>query len=313
MQKVCTNYLFCFFLLSVFFLNSKTSNAQQDPMYTQYMHNQLTVNPAYAGSSGMLSAMLLSRDQWVGFDGAPKTRTLSLHTPIPNYKLGTGITYINDVIGPVKQNSFYANIAYQLNLGVGTLAMGLKVGVDHMQIDLMGLKLDQAGDPNFQQGFQSDMMLNFGLGFYFYTPKFYAGLASPRLIENYVENDVTSSRAIGFKKRHYFFTTGLLINLNDYVKLKPSALAKIVFNAPVSFDVSANFIFYDKLWLGANYRIEDSFSLMFQYQINSQIRIGYAFDKTNSELSSYNNGSHEIMISSDFHFDRKRIMTPRYF
>jgi len=293
---------------------SKQGKAQQDPMYTQYMHNPLTVNPAYAGSTDMMSAIFLAREQWVGFDGAPKSRTLSLSAPVSKYDIGAGFAFINDELGPVKQNSFFADFAYHLKLGErATLAMGIKGGFDMIQIDLMNLDLDQGNDDTFTQNFAEEFILNFGVGLYYYTDRFYFGASVPRMLRNNYDNDGINTTSLGYKERHYFVTTGALFDLNDYIKLKPSILSKIVWNAPLSIDLSANFIFFDRLWLGAGYRLEDSMNFLAHYQLTDQLRVGYAFDLTESELRRYSNGTHEIMVAFDFQFNKKKIMTPRYF
>jgi len=304
-------YIAFFILL---FTCPEWGKAQQDPMYTQYMHNPLTVNPAYAGSTDMLSALFLAREQWVGFDGAPKSRTLTMNVPVSRYNLGTGFAYINDELGPVKQNSFFADVAYHLRISDrGTLAMGIKGGFDMIQIDLMNLDLDQGNDGTFSQNFSEEFMINFGVGLYYYTDRFYIGASIPRMLRNNYDNDGINTSSLGYKERHYFATMGALFDLNDYVKLKPSILSKIVWNAPFSVDLSANFIFNDRLWLGAGYRIEDAMSFLVHYQLTDQIRVGYAFDLTESELRRYSNGTHEVMVAFDFQFNNKKIMTPRYF
>lgn len=296
------------------FICPEQGKAQQDPMYTQYMHNPLTVNPAYAGSTDMLSAMFLAREQWVGFDGAPKSRTLTMNVPVSRYNIGAGFAFINDELGPVKQNSFFGDIAYHLRFGErATLAMGIKGGFDMIQIDLMNLDLDQGNDDTFAQNFSEELIINFGVGLYYYTDRFYFGASIPRMLRNSYDNDGINTTSLGYKERHYFVTTGALFDLNEYVKLKPSVLSKIVWNAPLSVDLSANFIFNDRLWLGAGYRIEDSMNFLVHYQLTDQLRVGYAFDLTESELRRYSNGTHEIMVGFDFQFNKKKIMTPRYF
>lgn len=293
---------------------STSLKAQQDPMYTQYMHNPLTVNPAYAGSTDMLSAMLLAREQWVGFDGAPQSRTLTASAPITRYAIGAGLSFINDELGPVKQNSIYADFAYHLKLNSrAKLAFGIKAGFDMLQINLTNLTLNQQNDDTFSSDFSEDFILNFGLGLYYYTERFYLGVSVPRLLKNNYDNDGFNTTSYGYKERHYFMTMGALFDLNENLKFKPSVLTKVVWNAPVSIDLSANFILNDMLWLGAAYRIEDSMSFLIHYQLTQQLRVGYAYDMTESELRKYNQGTHEVMIAYDFQFNKKKVMTPRYF
>ncbi len=288
--------------------------AQQDPGYTQYMHNPLTINPAYAGSADMLSAIFLARKQWVGFAGAPETRVLTLSAPITNNNFGAGFSYVNDKLGPLKQNSFYMDISHHIKINQkGILALGLKGGFDMIQLNLMNLKLNNNNDDSFSRNYNENFSLNFGCGLYYYTPKFFLGISIPRMLRKKYRNDGNKTKSLGYSERHYFITTGALFDLNDNIKFKPTILSKIVLNAPISIDLSGNFIFNDILWLGAAYRIDDSMSFMVNYQLTNQIRVGYSFDLTKSELRRYNNGTHEIMIAFDFQFNKKKVMTPRYF
>lgn len=288
--------------------------AQQDPMYTQYMHNPQTINPAYVGSNEMLSFMMLNREQWVGLDGAPKSRTFSMNAKLNYFRVGTGFSFINDELGPIQQNSFYADFAYHLRINeVSHLSFGLKAGFDMMQVNLMSVKLNQFNDDAFESNFNQDFILNFGFGAYWYNPRYYLGLAIPRMLQNKYDDNTVSTSKVGYKERHYFFTGGYIYPINRNVKLRPSILSKIVFNAPISIDLSLQCILQDKIWIGASHRFGDSMSFMLQYQVADRWRIGYSFDMTESELRKYNSGTHEIMLAFDIRLKNKKIMTPRYF
>ena len=106
-----------------------TSNAQQDAQYTQYMYNTISVNPAYAGSRGVMSIVGLHRSQWVGLDGAPRTQTISAHTPLNRSKVGLGLNVTNDEIGPSTETYFDGIVSYTINTSYrGKLSFGLKAG-----------------------------------------------------------------------------------------------------------------------------------------------------------------------------------------
>lgn len=173
---------------------SEQTLAQQDPMYSQYTHNPLTINPAYAGSNNMLSAQLLVRNQWVGFEGAPKTKTFTIHTPFRNYQMASGLSVINDELGPVKKNSFYMDFAYHLKLNRRAhLGMGIKAGFDMLEVNLTSLNPVDP-DEQFQINYSEDFLLNFGAGLYFYTAQFYVGLAAPRFLKNKLEEGRVSEQ-----------------------------------------------------------------------------------------------------------------------
>lgn len=286
--------------------------AQQDPMYTQYMFNTLSINPAYAGSRGVLNATGLVRAQWIGIKGAPITQTLSLHSPLP-LSMGVGLSLVNDKIGPINNTLLYADYSYTVKVSThGKLAFGLKAGFNIMQGDLTNIKTGGTNpDDAYSQNIKSPLKPNFGLGVYYYTDKWYAGISTPKIVENRLE---TGTKTMGAKEqRHYFIIAGMIVDINDYIKFKPSVLFKYTSGSPLGFDLSANFLFFDKLWLGLAHRWKESLSGIVRFQITDQLSAGYAYDFTLSRIRKYNSGSHEFMLSYDFIFNKKKVISPRYF
>jgi len=161
------------------------ANAQQDPMFTHYMYNTLSINPAYAGSRDALSITALHRSQWVGFDGSPTTQTITMHSPIANKNIGLGLTVVNDKIGPVNNTSLAGQFAYIMQLNrKSKLSLGLSGGVNILQADLNSLSLDQQNDPTFQTNLTNRVTPNFGFGAYYSRERFYIGVSTPNLIQN---------------------------------------------------------------------------------------------------------------------------------
>ncbi len=287
---------------------------QQDPQYTQYMYNMNVVNPAYAGSRGTLSLGLLGRKQWMNVDGAPKTTTFAADAPLAR-KVGIGISVIADEIGPVKEQNIYADLSYTINTSVeGRLAFGLKGGVTLQNIDLLSITLPQdPNDPLFEDNV-NEAYPNFGAGIYYYTNKFYVGFSVPNILKSthFERSDGLITEAS--EEMHYFLTSGYVFNLSDNLKFKPSVMLKGVSGAPVSIDMNANFLMYDRIELGASYRWEDSVSGLINFGVTKSFRIGYAYDYTVSGLSSVNpGGSHEIILLYDIDFTKKNLKSPRFF
>jgi len=267
------------------FIGLYEASAQQDPHYTQYMYNMNVINPAYAGSKESLSGGLLYRKQWVDLDGAPSTATFAASSPVGK-NVGLGLSVISDKIGPVKENNVYADFSYTLNLGgEHKLALGIKAGATFHKIGLFdqignGFVPD-ANDPAFAQN-TSRTFFNVGSGIFYYTNKYYMALSVPNMLSNtYLDYD---GKKFGSDKQHYFLTGGYVFDLNENLKFKPFFLVKSAFDAPVSLDVSTNFLFYDKFEIGATYRLDDSFGAMVNYAITPGLRIGYAYDHIVSDL-----------------------------
>lgn len=286
------------------------SYGQQQAMYTQYMFNGLAINPAYAGSHETLSLTALLREQWVNIEGAPSTQTLSLHAPIKRKKIALGMLLLNDQIGVINQTGLYASYAYKINFGnESTLSMGISGGFSYYDAAFSQVQPD---DPSFALGDVNEFHPNVGVGFYYYSDRFYVGISTPQILETTFNrvNDDSDSKF----RRHYFFTAGRVFDLSRNLKLKPSILFKAVDGAPSAVDLNVSVLLQEILWLGVSYRSFDSFDGIIRFQLTPAFQLGYAYDFiTTSELSRVNGGSHEIMLNYRFSFSKNRVLTPRYF
>lgn len=313
-----------------------TVQAQQDPRFSQYMFNQLALNPAYTGTTEALSVTLLGRYQWVGIDGSPQTGTLSAHLPFgAEKKAGVGALLAYDRIGITQTTSFFGSYAYKFILGENRLSVGLNGGVhylatDDSQLQTNPLMIDPlTGDPVFAQGSLRRLLPNFGLGLYFYKPNgYYVGVSAPHLLNNNLRNDAQNVALVAKQYRHYNFMAGAVVGRGG-LKFRPSVLVKAVpVNAPVQVDLSALFLIKDVLWLGGSYRTAvgnrnnvgdvqaigtESANAIVAFELKNGLKIGYAYDMTFSQLQQYTSGSHEIILSYDMKSKGVRYHTPRYF
>lgn len=299
------------FILFSMLLSGFLSFAQQDAQYTQYMYNTVNINPAYAGSRGMMSFFGLYRTQWVGLDGAPKTGAFSLNTPIGNSKVGVGLSFINDQIGPTDENTFSADVSYTVPAGENTkLSFGVKGSASLFSLDVNKLDPSHAGDPNLQS-YSSKLSPNIGAGVYLHSDRYYVGLSVPRLLEQYQydDNNVEISKA----KMHYYLIGGYVFDLSANFKLKPATLIKAVQGAPLQADLSLTGLYMEKFSLGAAYRWDAAWSAMAGFQITDGLMIGYAYDRDTTRLRNYNNGSHEIYLRFELIRNYKDLVTPRFF
>lgn len=292
--------------------------AQQDPHYTQYMYNMNVMNPAYAGSKENLSLGLLYRQQWVSMDGAPKTATLSVHGPVGK-NVGLGLSVISDKIGPVEENNIYGDVSYTLNLGGDhRLAFGLKAGATMQKVglfsDIGNGYVQNPGDAAFSQN-SNNTYLNLGTGLFYHSKNYYVAFSVPNMLKSKHLNVTEDGQEyqFGSETQHYFLTGGYVFNLSESTKFKPSVMVKSAFNAPVSVDASANFLFFEKFEAGATYRLDDSYGAMVNYAISPSIRIGYAYDRILSDLKLTTQASHEFMLLFDLNSRKKVSVSPRFF
>ncbi len=300
---------FRFILLIILLFWSRSKYAQQDPQYTQYMYNMSVVNPAYTGSAEHISGGLLYRTQWVGINGAPDTGTLFTMMPL-SPKVGLGFSVIADQIGPVKETNTFIDFAYNIKLGTKrNLSFGLKAGLTFHNIGLTDVFVIDNDDPFFFQNINSTTP-NIGFGTFYFSDNYYAGISIPNLL-NSVHLDENGFK-LGSETNHYFVTAGYVFNYSKTLKLKPSLLVKSAVNAPTSFDVNINALINNKLEIGLSYRLEDSFSGLVNFLITPNLRIGYAYDNSISELQEFGPASHEFILLFDFNFSR-RIISPRFF
>jgi len=296
-------------------------SAQQDAQYTQYMFNTMSVNPAYAGSRGQLSIAALYRSQWVGLDGAPKSQTLNLHSPIRNSKLGYGISVVNDNIGDgvVQETYFDAVVSYTIDVSLeGKLSFGLKAGGNLLNLDFNGLRNFDV-EPVAADNIQNKFSPNVGLGMYYHTNKFYAGLSAPNLLQTeHFDNSQQNANTVQFlsKERiNFYLITGYVFDLNNNFKFKPALLTKVVGGAPLQVDFSANFMFNDKFTFGAAYRWDAALSGMAGFQITDQLMLGLAYDRETTELggTQFNDGSFEVFLRFELVKSFQRLVSPRFF
>ncbi|MDH7444064.1 PorP/SprF family type IX secretion system membrane protein [Aquimarina sp. 2201CG14-23] len=297
--------------------------AQQDAQYTQYMYNTISVNPAYAGSRGVMSITGLHRSQWVGLDGAPRTQTLSLNTPLGgNNRVGLGLSIVNDEIGPTNETYFDIDFSYTIPTSdVGRLSLGLKAGGHLLNVDFQRLSQFDINDPNFENNIDNKFSPNVGIGIYYHTNKFYFGLSAPNLLEtDHFDEDATvnsndSATFVAEERVNYYLIAGHVFDLNDNLKFKPAVLSKLVFGTPLQVDVSANFLLYDRLTLGVGYRWSAAFSAIAGFQVSDSLMIGFAYDKESTELgrTQFNDGSYEVMLRFELFRKYNRMLTPRFF
>ena len=298
-------------LLFAMLIVGLVSYSQQDAQYTQYMYNTETVNPAYAGSRGVMSIFGLYRTQWVGLDGAPKTGAFSINSPIENTNLGVGVTFINDQIGPTVDNTIAADISYTIQTSeVYKLSFGIKGTADLFNLDVTKLNYTDQADP-LLQNLHNNFSPNVGAGVYFHSDKSYFGLSIPDFFQTkrYSDNDI----AVYKERMNLYVIGGYVFDLSPDLKFKPAFLAKTVEGAPLQLDLSGNFLINDKFMLGAAWRWSAAASFMAGFKISDGLYIGYGYDLDTTKLAHYNSGSHEVFLRFELFKRQDRIVSPRFF
>ena len=307
-----------FFAVVVLF--SVKALGQQDPQFTQYMYNMSIINPAYSTDEpGVMNLGALYRAQWVGLDGGPRILTFFAHSPVKE-NVELGLNLVHDEIGDiVKETNVNADFAYKLKLSeTSNFSFGIKAGASFFNTDFTSLQLGSGGsstdiafDENIKQTYAT-----LGAGAFYFTDHYYLGISAPNMLNNTHLEEKNGVKGFGKENVHYFFTGGYVFDIHPDFKLKPSFMARAVGGAPVNVDINANVLLYDKLEAGLGYRIGDALTGLVNFKISQNLRVGYAYDYTTSNLGKYNNGTHEIMLLFNLGFldnSSRFFESPRFF
>lgn len=299
-------------LLSV--ISCYSLKAQQDALYSQYMFNPLAINPAYAGTRNTISGIMLYRNQWVGIEGAPKTVSMAVHSPIKGKNFALGLNLLTETIGPTNNSTFLGTYAYHLNLGKGKVSFGLRGGLYSFQ--LRNDELNYTNNTGKETVPFTSLVPNFDFGTYYHTDKFYAGFSANHLtngevtFSNNVETYNLNLHLMAFAGKAFILTPNLVI--------KPSAIIKYSKSAPLNYDINASILMQKVLWIGASYRSslseinESSLVFITEYNISDSFRIGYSYDFNLGDIRRYNSGSHEVFLGADIYSKQKKSVSPRY-
>lgn len=290
--------------------------AQQDPKFNQYMFNPLGINPAYAGSREVLSAVTLFRKQWLGFEGSPTITTFSIHGPLVKRKMGLGFQVTNDMIGPRSTTSAEVDYAYRFRALRGKLSLGLGLGIQYMTFDWNKISYKDQVDliPNY--GVDKLWVPDADFGVWYNTNKFYTGLELAHLTQPRLDiSDSSITGANAYRQfRHLSFTMGRAFVLNETLTLKTSVLYKQAGLYRGMVDINASVLINNRLWAGVTARPDYGGVLIFEYIVNNKFRMGYSFDYPLNQFRTIQQGtSHELFIGYDFGVSRSATVSPRYF
>lgn len=274
------------------------------------MFNQLAFNPAYAGSRNATSFTALYRHQWQGIEGAPKTVSFNMHTPLQNKRIALGFQLTNDRIGITNTTGIFGDYAYRIPMGGGYFSMGVQAGVHFYNMSLVDAVSFNPADGALSSNFQK-WLPNFGAGLYYYNSNMFVGVSAPRLIENSLAPKNMTAGEDAEQRRHYFATAGYMITFTENVKFRPSIMLKYADQTPFQADINGSLLFAEKLWIGAAYRTNSSYNFNVEWNLTEQLRLGYAYDFVLGKLGEQTFGTHEILLGYDLDFNRDKIITPR--
>jgi type IX secretion system PorP/SprF family membrane protein len=277
------------------------------------MFNHFAINPAYAGSRDAFSVVVVNRNQWVGIEGAPNTQTIAAHTPTSEKKVAWGFNFTHDKYGPTNNILVQGTSAYHLLLNKATLAFGLRGGVYNSVMNGSQLNFREENDAVDTKQRASSLVPSFDFGVYYYTDKFYIGASTTHLTKHRLDSPSLNQSRENFLRRHFFLSSGYVIETKRNILIKPSILFKYVEGNGPNIDLNTVVLLNKYFWLGFGVRNLSSINLLTNININKFMRIGYSYDINLNKLNNYSNGSHEILIGIDFSIKKQNATSPRYF
>jgi type IX secretion system PorP/SprF family membrane protein len=275
--------------------------AQQLPQYSQYMLNEMAINPAVAGRDDFSEVRSNNRHQWVGITDSPRTYMLTLQGPIKGQNMGLGMNLFTDIVGPTRRSGLSFSYAYHLKLEKEThLSMAVSAGILQWGIDGNKISLHDNGDTQLYTIYQNAIVPDFGAGIYYYKKKtFYVGLAIPQLYQAPIklyQGAYKNSRL----KDQINFNGAYTFKIDEDFSIEPSILFKYEKPAPAKLDIGVRGIYKEQIWLGTAYRANTALSMLLGYFYQDYLTIGYSYDIALGKIKKYAAGTHELMLGIKF-------------
>jgi type IX secretion system PorP/SprF family membrane protein len=298
--------------------------AQQEQHFTQFMFNKLSYNPAFAGSTNAISATVLHRSQWVGFEGAPSAQVISFNMPLMGGRVGTGGNVARQSIGAEQRITMEGVYAYRIPVAKGNLGIGLQGSVRYRGINFNDPKIISttplSQDNAIEQGYQAKFLPNVGVGAYYNTENFYIGASVPRLIQNNLS--FGESKVLGKEQIHGYVMGGFVYPINANLKIQPQTMIKIAANSPLDGEANVSLIYMDKYTAGMTYRaggstkvgIGESIDILLAIQASEKLMLGFSYDYGLSEIKNFSSGSFEVALRYYFkQAEGEQFINPRFF
>jgi len=283
--------------------------AQQDALFTQYIDAQLYSNAAEAGCNDHVTIAGIHRQQWAGFQGAPMTSGIMVHSPLHYESVAIGLDIWNDRLGTLNRTSVGANFAYRFRFKNGAkFSVGIKALGDFNFSDISTLSNGE-NDPR-AQSLTNSITPNAGVGIMYRSSKWFMGVGVPRLLLN--QDSLMNG---GYSNmRQAYILAGVLINMSDKWVFRPTTQIRSSLSTPLNIDLTATFIGSERLYFGLNYRFNASVGFIAQYQLNPQVKLGYSFDLgTTAQFRTTHFGSHEVVMTYDMNYSKSSVASPRFF
>jgi type IX secretion system PorP/SprF family membrane protein len=291
------------------------SHAQQIPVYALHELSSPGFNPSYAALEELKDLMIISRQQWVGFEGAPRSYYTSLNFPLKAEDMGIGMDLRRESSGPMNRSAVFVSYGYSLKISpLSRLSFGLRGGLQSYRIQLTGLDLVQQGDLLFQEDIRYRILPNVGTGLHFSYKNYYIDLSAPTLLKNrFTATSESNSSDENKEDRIVFLQAGGDIVISEDIILQPSIVAWNTSNAPGMIDLRVGATLKDSFHAGIAYRLSGALSSYISISFMDKYLISYAYELPLSYNYMLTTGTHEIAFGIDFEFLSRKTLSPRRF
>lgn len=278
---------------------STNLSAQQISLNSQYLFNDMIVNPGAIGIiENYVPVQLNMRKQWSNFPGAPITQSASCQSSVYK-KMGIGGTVFNDAAGPSRRTGLNFSTAYHLRLDSKknhTLGLGIGISMTQHLIDVNKLNTYLPDDPAVLRGFNNQFVPDANTGiFYHFKEKGFFGISAYNLVQTNRNLFDLNKNLINTLNRTYYIYGGYTLEVSEQFSLKATTLSQTIETGTTQIDLSLIGTFNKMAWLGASYRNKDAIAILAGCQIKG-LRVGYSYDVTLSDIKKYSYGSHEFFV-----------------
>lgn len=287
-----------------------TGKAQETEVFSNYMFNELLINPAYTGRSKGLSVSAMLRQNWIGVKGAPSSQVISIHSPLKFKKVSLGLLISNDAIGANYQKKAQVSYAYNIYLAENIISLGLQGAILNYSERFSELDGLDNNDPTFVNKDINNTKYDFGYGACFYSSNFYAGISIPYMISGNERQSTSSISSLMLNT--VFINSGICFEITSNFKIEPNVLLKLIKGTPVDVDVNTNIGFYNHFWTGISYRSFSTLEFLAGCKLTRNLKLGYAYGYTRKITSNLFSGSHEIMLNYSLNPANIKYTSPRH-
>lgn len=288
----------------VFGLATFSVNAQQIALSSQYMLNDMSVNPAVVGLKGHTTLGASFRRQWAGIDQAPVTQTVWGQGNL-KYNFGVGGVIYNDATGPTRRTGISPTLSYKVKLNEEyALSFGVGVSLTQFSFDKDRIRTENPNDYAVDYNTNNRFIPDANAGLVLTSRNLFVGISSWNLIQSRKDLFDIEDKVVNRMERTYYLMAGYTIEAGDKLEITPSTIFRMMGNAPFTFDVNTSFTYDKTYWGGLSYRFKDAVALMAGIRVGP-MKIGYSYDISVGGLSNYNSGTHEVFLGVDITGGRK--------